>query len=625
MLINLKDIHLAYTADPVFDNAQFSIKEGERLCLVGRNGAGKSTLMKLLAGVIKPDSGQVETRPGIKVSRLMQDVPQDISGSIYQVVADGLAEKGQRLVEYQQCAEADNVDMDELHKRQQALEAVDGWSLKTQIDTVLSKMQLDPKAEFSELSGGNKRRVLLAQALVSDPDLLLLDEPTNHLDIEAVRWLEGYLNQASFALVFITHDRAFLKNVASQIIEVDRGQVFHWPGDYAEYRQRKAEAIDVEQTQNREFDKKLAEEEAWVRRGVKARTKRNMGRVRSLEGMRDEFDGRRDYHQRARLRVQMGEQSGKRVFEAKNLSLAFDQQVILQDFNMKLLRGTKLGVIGPNGCGKSTLIKVLLGQIQADSGTIIEGTNLQVAYFDQYRNQLDEERTAVDNVADGHDKIELNGASRHVLGYLRDFLFTPERALTQVKVLSGGERNRLLLARLFSKPANVLILDEPTNDLDVETLELLEQLIKDYPGTVILVSHDREFVNNVVSGLLVSEGQGAFNYYLGNYDDWLRQRPKAAIEKAKPAAKAKTDTKPKAKSVKLSYKDQRELDQLPAVIEKLEGELETLQNEMNDPSYYQQDAAIITAKSENMARLNNELENHFERWEALETLRQGQG
>lgn len=608
MLLTLRNILVQFTAKPVLNHINLIIDDNERVCLVGRNGAGKSTLMKVISGLITPDDGEIEHRDGLKIAQLPQDVPNNIIGSVYSVVAEGLGEIGTQLLAFEKDA---NPDL------QHQLEDNGGWAKKVQLDSMLSRMELNPQARFENLSGGQKRRVLLARALVNEPDLLLLDEPTNHLDIAGVQWLENFLLGTTCTLVFITHDRAFLDRIATRIVEVDRGQLHNWPGSYSDFRRRKQDALNAEQKANREFDKKLAEEEAWIRRGVKARTKRNEGRVRALKELRKEAEGRQKYHQRTALKAQFGEASSKRVLEARKLNVSINEQPILKDFDFKLKRGTVLGVMGPNGCGKTTLLKTLLGDHAPDSGRLLYGENLEIAYFDQTRSQLDLDKTAAWNVADGSDKVRFDGRDLHVLGYLKAFLFTPERAQTPVKVLSGGERNRLLLARLFAQPSNVLVLDEPTNDLDVETLELLEGLVLDYPGTVILVSHDRAFVNNVIDGLFTYYPTRGFEHTIGNYDDFLRQ---TKTDTTTTQARKKTAAKPAPKkaSAKLSYKDQRELEQLPATIEQLEQTLEALHAEMTAPDFYKQDADTLKNAQEALTDTEAALENAFARWDALE-------
>ncbi len=617
MLINLRSVTVQYSREPVLERANLVVEEGDRVCLIGRNGAGKSTLLKVLASELTPDAGEVERRDGLRVAQLPQDVPRAINGSIYSVVSAGLGPRGRLLDEYQSALEA-GADQARLESLQHDLEAAGAWAARVEVDALLTRMGLPAGGEFTKLSGGMKRRVLLARALVSQPDLLLLDEPTNHLDLAGVTWLEEFLLGTPLTLVFISHDRAFLDRIATRIVEVDRGALHNWPGRYADYRRRKAEALESESAANKDFDKKLAQEEAWLRQGVKARGTRNMGRVRALDDLREQAANRRKYQQRAQIRAQFGEQSSKRVLEALQVNARIADTTVLREFTFKLQRGQVLGIIGPNGCGKTTLLQVLLGQRAPDSGTLIHGENLQVAYFDQNREQLDLERDAVWNVADGAERIDFDGSTLHVLGYLKAFLFTPDRARTAVRLLSGGERNRLLLARLFAKPSNVLVLDEPTNDLDVETLELLENLILDYPGTVLLVSHDRAFLNEVVDGLLVHEGERGFRHYVGDYDDWLRQRHVEAVPARKAAS---TPAPPRAKpaAAGLTPAEQRELKRLPQDIEKIEGRIEVLHQKMADAEFYQQPVDAQRQAQQDLLQIETALQLTYTRWEALES------
>ncbi|MGK2942946.1 MAG: ATP-binding cassette domain-containing protein [Immundisolibacter sp.] len=621
MLITLRAATVHYSHDPVLERVNLVVDEGERVCLVGRNGAGKSTLLKLLAGTLTPDEGEVERRDGLRVAQLPQDVPRDITGSVYSVVSSGLGTRGQLLDDYHAALEA-GADGAHLESLQQALEEAGAWTTRVEVEALLTRMHLPADAQFAQLSGGFKRRVLLARALIGQPDLLLLDEPTNHLDIAGVTWLEDFLLGASLALVFISHDRVFLDRIATRIVEVDRGALYNWPGRYADFRRRKTEALASEQAADKEFDKKLAEEEAWLRQGVKARGTRNMGRVRALEDLREQAASRRKYQQRAAIKAQFGEQSSKRVLEAQQVGAHIADTTVLRDFTFMLQRGQVLGVMGPNGCGKTTLLQVLLGQRAPDSGTLIRTENLQIAYFDQNREQLDLERNAAWNVAEGAERIDFDGQALHVLGYLKAFLFTPDRARTAVKLLSGGERNRLLLARLFAKPSNVLVLDEPTNDLDVETLELLENLVLDYPGTVILVSHDRAFVNEVVDGLLVHEGELGFRHYVGDYDDWLRQRrieTPPARSAAKTPAPARVQPQVKQAMPGLSATDQRELKRLPQDIEKLEASIAKIHETMAGADFYQQPVDLQRAAQQNLAQMEEDLALAFRRWQDLES------
>ena len=633
-LITLRDVVVSFGGAPLLDGLNLQIDPGERVCLVGRNGAGKSTLMKVLAGKISPDDGQIERQQGLVVTRLKQEVPHDTTGSVYDVVADGLGEQGEMLSRYHHASQKVATDyndatMAELERAQHALEASDGWDASQRVDTMISRLELPADDEFSSLSGGMKRRVLLAQALVLDPDLLLLDEPTNHLDIEAINWMEEFLLNYRATLLFVTHDRMLLQHLATRIIDLDRGRLTSWPGNYATYLERKEAALDAEETANALFDKKLAEEEKWIRKGIKARRTRNEGRVRALKALRQEHSERRNRVGTANIKTQSAEASGKIVIELEGVSQRYGDKDILKDFSTTILRGDKIGIIGPNGAGKSTLLKILLGQLEPQQGSVKMGTKLEIAYFDQHRAQLDAEKTVIENIGDGSDEIIINGQPRHVISYMQDFLFSPQRARTPVKALSGGERNRLLLAKLFTKPANMLVMDEPTNDLDVETLELLEELLIDYKGTLLLVSHDRAFINNVVTDSLVFEGDGQVNSYVGGYDDWLRQRSQQQ-SKPTPSKTDKSKSKVKASNTqtagtrKLSYNDQREYDALPKKIEVLDAELEQIQQSLSDPDLYQKDPVKVTELNARGEAVEIELAQCYERWEALDSL-QSQG
>ena len=628
-LIQLKNIQVSFGGPPLLDNLSLTIEPKERICLIGRNGAGKSTLMKVLNREIKADSGEIIVEGGAVIAQLEQEVPQDMSGSVYQVVASGLAETGELLSQFHALNEEDDIGSDAWMKRmekiQHELEACNGWHFQNTIDTVISRLELNADTDFAKLSGGIKRRVLLARALVQEPDVLLLDEPTNHLDIEAIIWLEEFLLGFSGSLVFITHDRAFLRRLATRIIEIDRGIATSWPGDYDNFLRRKEEMLHAEELENARFDKKLAQEEVWIRQGIKARRTRNEGRVRALEKMRKERGQRREQQGSAKIQVDAGERTGKRVVEVENISYTLPNgRVLIDDFSTLVQRGDKIGLIGPNGVGKTTLLKVLLGELKPDSGKVIEGTNLQVAYFDQLRSQLDEDRSVKDNLDRGADKVSINGKEKHVISYLQDFLFTPDRANSPVKALSGGERNRLLLAKLFIKPANVLVLDEPTNDLDVDTLELLEELLLSYTGTVLIVSHDRAFINNLVTNCFVFEGNGKISEYVGSYDDWIRQKP--AISAPKPKDKAnknkseakKQDNKPGNK--KLSFNEKHELNNLPGEIEQLENKVTDLEAQMADPNFYKQDHKTTSAITDELQAINETLKEKYQRWEELEAL-----
>jgi ATP-binding cassette subfamily F protein uup len=607
----------------LLEHVDLSIEPNERICIVGRNGAGKSTLMRLLAGELKADDGEVRLQNGIIVARMAQEVPQDTSGTVFDVVAEGLGDLGHLLARYHH-ALADG-DMEAMGEAQTQIEAQHGWDLDRRVEQVLAKLELPEEADFSALSGGMKRRVLLAQALVRKPDILLLDEPTNHLDIDAIAWLEGFLKQFEGSIVFVTHDRSFLRSLATRIIEIDRGQVTSWPGDYENYLRRREERLHAEAQENARFDKLLAQEEVWIRQGIKARRTRNEGRVTALKAMRRERAQRRDLTGNVKMAAAAAQNSGKKVIEAKHVTQAYDGRVLLDNVSTTIFRGDRVGIIGPNGAGKSTLLKILLGEMAPQQGEVTLGTGLQIAYFDQHRSQLDETRNALENVAEGSDFVEINGSRKHIIGYLQDFLFSPERARAPITRLSGGERNRLLLAKLFAQPSNLLVMDEPTNDLDVETLELLEELLIDYKGTLLLVSHDREFLDNVVTSTLVLEGQGRLADYVGGYSDWVRQRP-AALFATEPATSAKpatasapviapATTEPKRK---LSYKDARELEQLPARIEALETDIAQRTAAMNDPSFYQQDAAALLKANEALASVQAELDAAYRRWSELD-------
>ena len=608
----------------MLEDVSFSIEPGERVCLIGRNGEGKSTLMKVIAGEIPFDDGERLMAGGTRITRLTQEVPEDCSGRVFDLVADGLGELAELIKSYhsvsQEVTETGSEQaLDRMANIQHALEAANGWQLEQRVEKVISRMQLEPEADFASLSGGMKRRVLLAQALAGEPQLLLLDEPTNHLDIDAIAWLEDFLLGWNGSLLFVTHDRAFLKRLATRIVELDRGHISDWPGDYANYLRRREETDNAEQKANARLDKKLAQEETWIRQGIKARRTRNEGRVRDLQQMRKAFGERRKRQGSARLTFNAAERSGKLVCEAEDVSYAWDKQAIIKNFSTTIMRGDRIGIIGPNGCGKSTLLNLLLGKIQPDSGSIKLGTKIEVAYFDQLRAQLREDETVIDNVTDGGDSISINGQRKHVIGYLQDFLFTPGRVRQPVKSLSGGERNRLLLAKLFTKPANVLVMDEPTNDLDVETLELLEELLLNFTGTLLLVSHDRVFLDNAVTSTLVFEGGGRVNEYVGGYNDWLaqRQQPGSGGVHAKTLKKPASQPSSKAKD-KLSYKDQRELGLLPKKIEQQEAELAKIQESLGDPDLYRTDSQAVTDLGQRMSELEQLLAADYARWEELE-------
>jgi len=626
-LMTLQSVDYSVGGPLLLERVDLVIEPGERIALIGRNGAGKSTLMKLLAGELKPDDGELRIEGGRRIARLEQEVPLDAAGSVFDVVAAGLGQLGAQLAHYHHLIHAEHVDMDALAEVQARIEAANGWSLDQRVTETLERLGLDGDADFARLSGGMKRRVLLARALVSQPDLLLLDEPTNHLDIAAIDWLEGFLKQWDGALVFVTHDRRFLRALATRIVEIDRGQVSSWPGDWDNYLRRKEERANAEAQENARFDKLLAQEEVWIRQGIKARRTRDEGRVRRLKAMRVARAERRAQVGNVKMATAQAGESGKKVIEAKGVEFAHGddtsvQSMLVRDFSTTILRGDRIGLIGPNGSGKTTLLKLLLGELMPQVGEVKQGTQLQIAYFDQYRATLREDWNAIENVAEGREFVEVGGRQKHIIGYLQDFLFTPERARAPITRLSGGERNRLLLARLFAQPSNLLVMDEPTNDLDVETLELLEELLADYPGTLLLVSHDRDFLDNVVTSTLVMEGEGRIGEYVGGYSDWLRQKPAspepAAASKSQASQPAKTVAPPAPVKTKLSYKDARELEQLPARIEMLETQVAAFTARMTDPGYYQRDAGAIGADNAALAAVQAELDAAYLRWEQLE-------
>ncbi len=627
-LLRLNKVSLAYGHRALLDEVELDLHRGERVCLVGRNGEGKSSLMRVLSGEVQADEGECWVRPGMRVAFLAQEAAMDSHDSVFDVVAAGLSDLGELVRDYHHAArlleQSDTpANLQHLSDLQHSLEAANGWQLEQRVETVLSRLELDSDAAFDSLSGGWRRRVMLARALVCDPDVLLLDEPTNHLDIEAITWLEDFMVEFTGALLFVSHDRAFVRRLATRIIELDRGQLTSWPGNYDDYVRRKAEQLETEARHNALFDKKLSQEEAWIRQGIKARRTRNEGRVRALQALREQYRQRRKRAGGVRLTLDDGEQSGKLIFEAEDVSLAFEGNAVIRNFSTTILRGDRVGIIGPNGAGKSTLIKVLLGELPPDRGRVRRGTRQQVAYFDQQRDQLDMEKSVMDNVADGSQHVQVNGRDRHVASYLRDFLFPPQRLQSPVSTLSGGERNRLLLARLFARPANLLVMDEPTNDLDVETLELLEELLIDYQGTLLLVSHDRAFLDNVVTSTLVFEGDGVIGEYVGGYTDWYNYNKSRLQSLAEKQQAAPVKTAPvrvaTAKPGKLSYKQQRELDALPAQIEQLENEQATLQATIGEAGFYQQPHEQVSAVLQRLQAVGEELEHCFNRWEQLES------
>jgi ATP-binding cassette subfamily F protein uup len=594
-LVSLESVTVAYGHLPLLDQASLQVDAGERIAVIGRNGTGKSTLLRVIEGTLAPDAGTVWYQRGVRLARLEQDVPLSTNRRVFDVVHDGLA------------TVTDEED----------------WQREQRVRLVLSRLNLAGDVHVDALSGGWRRRVLLARALVSQPDVLLLDEPTNHLDIEAIAWLEEFLSAYRGAVIFVTHDRAFLERLATRIVELDRGQLTSWPGDYATFLRRKEDALAAEAVAHEKFDKKLAEEETWIRRGIKARRTRNEGRVRALVAMREQRAARRAQSGAVRLQMEASDPSGKVVFEAERISKRFDDTPVVRDFSTRILRGDRIGLIGPNGAGKTTLLRLLIGELTPDDGEVRRGANVQIAYYDQQREQLDPERTVIDTVGDGNDTITVSGHSRHVMGYLQDFLFSPERARSPVKALSGGERNRLLLARLLTRPANVLVLDEPTNDLDLETLELLEEQLLEWPGTLLLVSHDRRFLDNVVTSTIAFEGNARWQEYVGGYVDWLRQsRATAPVSAAAPkvSSAATAATAPATARRKLSYKEQREYESLPARIAALEEEQKTLEERSAAPAFYKEGADAIRQVMERIDAIGNELHIAYERWLELESI-----
>ncbi|MFV1997530.1 MAG: ATP-binding cassette domain-containing protein [Acidiferrobacterales bacterium] len=634
--LRLEKISLAYGHHALLDEVDLELRRGERVCLVGRNGEGKSSLFKVISGEVEPDDGNIWRREPVRISHLAQEVETESENDVFDVVASGLPRLGKLLADYhhlahelaaQQLPEQDSkTKVNRLAELQHEIEVADGWQIDQRVSTVLSRLGLEGSEKFSSLSGGWRRRVMLARALVSEPDILLLDEPTNHLDIEAITWLEEFMTNFQGALLFISHDRAFVRRLAQKVIELDRGQLTAWPGTYDDYIRRKTAQLEIEADHHAKFDKRLSQEEAWIRKGIKARRTRNEGRVRALKAMREQFRQRRHRTARARMKLDEAESAGKRVFEAEDVDFAFDGKPVISGFSTTIMRGDRVGIIGPNGAGKSTLIRLLLGELKQQAGRIRRGTKLQIAYFDQQRQQLNEEVSVMDNVADGSQFVTIGGKNRHVASYLRDFLFPPQRLQSPVSTLSGGERNRLMLARLFAQPANLLVMDEPTNDLDVETLELLEELIMDFKGTLLLVSHDRVFLDNVVTSILVFEEQDKIGEYIGGYSDWLRyKREREKTDKSgksKPTAPIVTRDKPgssdRSKAKKLSFNEQQELDALPTKIESLESEQSTLQAVVSGAGFYQQEQAQITETLAQLDKVGKELETCYQRWGVLE-------
>jgi len=629
-IFSIDNLCLAFGVHVLLDHASFSLEIGERVCLIGRNGTGKTTLMRLIQGEMQPDEGDIRKKDGLKIASLSQEVPHEARGTVFDIVASGLGDAARLLQDYHHVlhdvSNGDEQALKKLEAIQHELEAVDGWSMVQRVEETISRLQLNGDDLIENMSGGLKRRIMLARALANEPDILMLDEPTNHLDIESILWLENFLKSYNGCVLFITHDRVFLQNVATRILELDRGQLVSFPGDYQTFLRRKEEMLHAEEKANELFDKKLAEEEVWIRQGIKARRTRNEGRVRSLKAMRDERSKRREQLGKAKLEVDDQQRSGKLVVEVEKITFEYENKPLVKNFSTVILRGDRIGIIGPNGVGKTTLLNLLLGKLKPHSGTVKTGTKLEVAYFDQLRDQLDEEKSIIENIGQGREFVTINGRERHVFSYLRDFLFSSERAKVSVKALSGGERNRLLLAKLFTRPANLLVLDEPTNDLDSDTLELLESLLMEYQGTLIIVSHDRAFLNNVITSSLVFEADG-LNEYVGGYDDWLRQRKvspaeqKSEQEKNSPVLQKPVSVQDKA--IKLSYKEQRELDELPAKIERLETQQSEMETIIAQADFYQQDQAVITEKLSALEDINGILETAYERWDKLEEKKSG--
>ncbi|HEY7447576.1 MAG TPA: ATP-binding cassette domain-containing protein [Vicinamibacterales bacterium] len=630
-LLSLDHTSIAFGHLPLLDDASLQIELGERIGLIGRNGAGKSTLLQIISGHQPADSGSLRRQPGVRIGHLLQDAMLSTNRPVFDVVSEGLGDLGNLVTAYHHAAvevaeRGTDASLATLGRLQHELEERDGWRLEQCVELVLARLDLAADAVVDSLSGGWRRRVMLARALVGQPDLLLLDEPTNHLDIQAMSWLETFLAAYPGAVLFVTHDRTFLQRLATRIVELDRGKLTSWPGDYKTFLRKKEEWLANELVQNEKFDKRLAEEETWLRRGVKARRTRNEGRVRALLAMRKQRAARRARPGTVRLQTDVSDPSGQLVFEVDNISKSFGADPVVRDLSLRVMRGDRIGLIGPNGSGKTTLLRLLLGELQPDTGDVRRGVNVEIAYYDQQREQLDPERTVFDTIGDGNDTITMNGRTRHVNAYLQDFLFPLERASSPVKALSGGERNRLLLARLLTKSANLLVLDEPTNDLDIETLELLEAHLMEWPGTLLLVSHDRTFIDNVVTSTLVFEGAGRVQEYVGGYEDWVRQRPSQRVDEVETGRSLPSSTGLGApdqhtptRLKKPSYREQRELEQLPARIEELETEQQRLNLAAADPSFYKEPGETIRQTLARLEALQNELLEAYARWDELDS------
>jgi ATP-binding cassette subfamily F protein uup len=627
-LLRFDDVSLDFGDQMILRDAELSIEGGERVCLIGRNGAGKSTTFKLITGQLEPDRGEITARQGLIVSQLEQTLPEALDLPVTDVIRSGLTQIEALLDDY---ARKSKLDLDkhglrELEELHAKIDAHDGWHLDQRVETTITDLKLPAGKKMNELSGGWRRRVALAKALVQKPDLLLLDEPTNHLDIATIRWLEDRIYGYEGSVVFITHDRAFLQRLATRIVEIDRGKLTSWPGDYANFMRRKEKTVEDEIVAEEKFDKKMAEEEAWIRQGIKARRRRNEGRVRALMKMREEVEERIGRESKARIHIEEAEQSGRKVIRARNVSYAYGDESVISNFSVKIMRGDRIGLIGNNGVGKTTLLRLLLGELEPQSGTVKLGTGLEVGYFDQLRQELDLEKSVAYNVGEGRTYIKLNGKDRHVIGYLKGFLFSPKRSEMPVKALSGGERNRVILAKLFTRPANLLVLDEPTNDLDVETLEVLEEKLCEYAGTLIVVSHDREFLDNVVTSTIVFEEDGKLQEYVGGYSDWARRGHALAVTdnpyEEEEKRRAAEERRRNRKQTKLSYKDQRELDDLPGEIESIESDIAALQAAIAAPDFYTQDAELVQRKLQELSETEQRLDERMERWSELETLRE---